>query len=55
MVDLEKEITGIAEDGRIKCAQALGIARKTGIPPKDVGDAINELGIKITSCQLGCF
>ncbi len=57
---MEKEqvverIKSAAKDGRISCSQALGIARDMGVSPKEVGDLINEMKIKIHSCQLGCF
>ncbi|MEJ2183010.1 MAG: hypothetical protein P8Y66_05765 [Nitrospirota bacterium] len=44
-----------ARDGRLSCAEAMGIARELGVPRKEVGQAANELSIKITDCQLGCF
>jgi hypothetical protein len=42
-------------DNRISCAAARRIAEEAGVPYKAVGDAANELGIRITACQLGCF
>ena len=39
----------------INCKAGLDIANELGIPPKAIGDACNELGIKIGNCQLGCF
>ncbi len=44
-----------AEDGRIACARALDLARRLGVPPRQVGDACNAEGVKIVHCQLGCF
>ena len=55
MSELQDEILNASKDGDINCAQALAIARKLGIPPKEVGAVIDELGIKIHNCQLGCF
>jgi hypothetical protein len=42
-------------DGSITCAAALRLAEELGIPPRALGEAANKLGIKIDSCQLGCF
>lgn len=44
-------------DGELKvaCANALQLARELGLAPKEVGECCNELNIKISGCQLGCF
>jgi len=42
-------------DKRIACAQALALARELGVSPMQIGKAANQLGLKIHSCQLGCF
>ena len=55
MSELKDEILKHSQDGDINCAMALGIAKKLSIPPKEVGKKIDELGIKIHNCQLGCF
>jgi len=57
MVDpkLEERIKKSLTDGRLSCAVALGIAKEMKTSPKQVGDAANELKIKIANCQLGCF
>jgi hypothetical protein len=44
-----------AERGRISCPQALALAEELRVPPSAVGRAANRLGVKIVSCQLGCF
>jgi len=44
-----------AQGGRISCAQARAIAQRLGVPYLEVGRAADELGIKITDCELGCF
>ena len=44
-----------ARGGRLACATALALARELGVSPQEVGRAANELGIKISDCQLGCF
>lgn len=44
-----------AKDGKISCAMAFKIARENKISTKEVGDLLNQLKIKISNCQLGCF
>jgi len=52
---IRKELLALATNGRIRCADALELARKLGVCPRRVGREADRLGIKITSCQLGCF
>lgn len=52
---LEREIRAVLVGGKLPCAAAFGVAKKLGVSPGDVGDTANRLGIKIASCQLGCF
>ncbi|GAB4388873.1 MAG: hypothetical protein Kow0025_10770 [Thermodesulfovibrionales bacterium] len=44
-----------AVDGRIPCAAARAIAEDLGVSYAEVGRAADELKIRITSCELGCF
>ncbi|MBE3580821.1 MAG: hypothetical protein IMW96_04150 [Thermoanaerobacteraceae bacterium] len=41
--------------GKLPCTVAQELARKLGVPMLTIGQAANELQIKISSCQLGCF
>ncbi len=52
---LEDEIRGALVDGKLPCVVAFRIAEKLGVPVRQVGDAANELDIRIRGCQLGCF
>ncbi len=52
---LASELTRRAKDGRLPCAVAFAVAEELGVPRLQVGRAADELGIKITACQLGCF
>jgi len=52
---IEEEILKHSKDGKINCHTALGIAKKFSVHPKEVGAKLNEMGIRICSCQLGCF
>jgi len=40
---------------KISCEEARALAERLAVPYELVGDAANELGIKIFGCQLGCF
>jgi hypothetical protein len=44
-----------AREGKIACAMAQKIAVENKIPMKKVGDVLNQMKIKISQCQLGCF
>ncbi len=52
---LEQEMRASLVEGKLPCAEAFRIAKKAQVAPKEVGDAANELKIRISSCQLGCF
>ncbi len=55
----EKEIKELImrkqENGRITCRDAFLIAEEADVPGREVGRLLNEMEIKIHSCQLGCF
>ncbi len=53
--ELEERVKKALVGGKLPCAAALNIAQGLKIPPKHVGDAANELNIKLAKCQLGCF
>lgn len=44
-----------AREGKIPCTVAQKIAMESKVPMKHVGDLLNQMKIKITQCQLGCF
>ena len=44
-----------SKEGGIACTAALRLAEELGVPPRSLGDVASRLGIKIRSCQLGCF
>ncbi|MBU2609250.1 MAG: hypothetical protein KKF26_08030 [Chloroflexi bacterium] len=52
---LEKEIQASLVKDRLPCAVAFTITEKLDVSPGMVGDKVNELKIRITNCQLGCF
>lgn len=53
--ELRQKIGAAAPEGRIPCATAFELARDLGISRPEMGQLLNELKIKITHCQLGCF
>ena len=44
-----------AKDGKIPCAMAFKIAKECSVSTKEIGNLLNQLKVKISSCQLGCF
>ncbi len=53
--ELKTRIKAAAPQGRIPCAAAIKLADELGISRAQMGELLNELKIKITQCQLGCF
>ena len=54
----EKMLLALAEAapaGKISCEEARSLAEGINLPYALVGEAADELGIKIYGCQLGCF
>jgi hypothetical protein len=43
------------KEERIPCAVCFQIAEEYGIPKRELGELLNELGIKVIQCQLGLF
>jgi hypothetical protein len=52
---LIEAIRNASVNGRLTCAAAHTLAETLGVPLRDIGAVCNELKVKITSCQLGCF
>ena len=44
-----------AKDGRLPCALCFKIAEDFGVSKKEMGKILNEMKVKISQCQLGCF
>ncbi len=53
LIETLKARTG--DDRRLSCSDAFRIAHDLDVPPAVVGRVCNELQIKISDCQLGCF
>lgn len=52
---LKRELNRLSPEGRITCSQARKVAEDLGISPRIIGEACNELKIKICACELSCF
>jgi LAO/AO transport system kinase len=52
---MAEEIKKKAIGGKLTCSTARMIAEQLGVSYKDVGEAADNLHVKITNCQLGCF
>jgi hypothetical protein len=52
---LEKVILEKAKDGKLPCALCFKIGEDFGISNKEMGKILNEMKVKISQCQLGCF
>jgi len=53
--EVRRKLKEVSREGKVTCAQAEKIAEESGLSRLQVGKLINELDLKITSCQLGCF
>ena len=53
--EIKQAVTDKAPEGKIDCPVARKLAEDLGVPYKAVGEAANELGVKIHNCDLGCF
>ncbi len=53
--DINQIVKAAAKDGRISCARGFELSRETGFSPAEIGAAMNENKIRISSCQFGLF
>ena len=52
---IEEEIKKKTVNGRLPCPVARWIAEELSVSYQEVGKVADELNIKITACELGCF
>jgi hypothetical protein len=52
---IEEAILAKAKNGKLPCAMCFKIAEESGISNKEMGKILNEIKVKISQCQLGCF
>ena len=53
--DIAVAVREAATDGRITCARLRRLAEELDIPYHLAGKAADDLGIRVKSCDLGCF
>ena len=53
--ELGRLLSSRAQDNRMNCQTAFEIASELGVSVREIGRTLDELGIKIVGCQLGCF
>ena len=52
---IAEEIRKKAVNGRLPCPVARKIAQKLAVQYREVGKTADELNVKISDCDLGCF
>jgi hypothetical protein len=52
---VEEVIRAKAKGGKLPCAVCFKIAEDFGISNKEMGKILNQMKVKISHCQLGCF
>ena len=55
MATLNKEIQAVLEQGQLPCEVAFELAKKLKVTPRQIGNACDEGGIRLSRCQLGLF
>ena len=53
--ELKKKISESLVNGKLPCPVAFKLAKEFKVGPSEIGAACNELSIKVSGCQLGCF
>ena len=53
--DLGMLVKEAAVEGRLPCVKAFKLSAEHGVSLADIGKAANEVDVKISHCQLGCF
>jgi hypothetical protein len=54
--EIEKRILSVCDDKkRLPCSLARRIAEELEVKPITVGKIADQMGIKISACELGCF
>ena len=53
--ELEEKVTASLVDGQLPCPVTFQIAQVLKVSPREIGETVDNLGIRIVNCQLGCF
>ncbi len=52
---IEIAVKKAVRDSRLSCEAAHAIGKELNVPLQTIGAVCNDLKVKITACQLGCF
>jgi hypothetical protein len=52
---IEEAIGKKAKEGKLPCAMCFKIAEDFKISKREMGKILNEMKVRISRCQLGCF
>lgn len=55
MESIAEAVRNALVEGELPCASAFRIAQRLGVDPLEVGQAADELGVRLSKCQLGLF
>ncbi|MGB9880582.1 MAG: hypothetical protein ACPLRM_07450, partial [Anaerolineae bacterium] len=55
MESIAEAIHKVLVDGELPCAAAFVVAQRLGVDPLEVGKTADELGVRLSKCQLGLF
>lgn len=53
--EIAAAIRGALVEGQLACAAAFRVAEALGVEPLAVGRVANEIGVRLSRCQLGLF
>ena len=53
--EMIKAIRNAAVDNRLSCGKARALAEELNVAVREIGALCNELKIRISACELGCF
>jgi hypothetical protein len=53
--ELRDRIRKAAVSNRLSCERAHALSKELNVQIREIGAICNELNIKISECQLGCF
>ncbi len=52
---ITEAVRAAAVNNRLSCEKAHELSQNLDLPLKKIGEVCNQLHIKISACQLGCF
>jgi hypothetical protein len=53
--ELQEAVRKAAVNNRLSCERAHALSKELNVSLREIGAACNDLKIKMTACQLGCF